>query len=487
MEDAISSLPSYRRITTLSGPISYYYYNQVMGKRILLLGDIHLALKNCSNYKAYKEKYITVYQWLEDLFTHTDTCIDFMLETELGWEHLKDVYEPVKPIDIMRQKFDDFKNDKVRNHAIDIRQFFQNYLFFLPEAKVFNKKQSKYLMGKSSTKNDLIVKTIKAIINEKYVNSYFKPILNDLTVIEIQMLIQHSDYTDQKYKIDRIKPDDHNNLYELIYFSLEHKILSVDSTSFTEQYYIDLQTLIYSFLERARNIILKEIHKSIFKDKADRFIDLILQSSSNTYFEFSYLLDTYLLARLFITFNQRKRGPALCHDSNTMKNVIIYAGNAHILSIKNFLDANFNVLPLHAYDNRGIQCINFNGSFDFFTGLYDKKILKFFEKLQFTELDKKTFYIMQDPNYYLELLDTFERISNISDLSDKHGIPFNQAKEYILKYDLNSEIFKSNEYDGIRVINYIELLKKIIEVESDDSKEIKISIIRPDKSWDDQD
>src|SRR5438128_2094085 len=72
--ETVSPLPLWRRLTFLSGPISFVFYPNLNGKKILLMGEQHKMLNLCSlnlcPVSKQKKKVCQIYeihQWLKDL------------------------------------------------------------------------------------------------------------------------------------------------------------------------------------------------------------------------------------------------------------------------------------------------------------------------------------------------------------------------------------------------------------------------------------
>ena len=65
------AVPDSRRIQSLSGPISFYYYPNISGKRILLLGDYHAKVNMCSSAQSPE-----IQSWLKQLALDAPSCLD---------------------------------------------------------------------------------------------------------------------------------------------------------------------------------------------------------------------------------------------------------------------------------------------------------------------------------------------------------------------------------------------------------------------------
>lgn len=106
----------------------------------------------------------------------------------------------------------------------------------------------------------------------------------------------------------------------------------------------------------------------------DKIIDTLIKvhlSLSRWKSEISFLMDVYVLLRLFTKFEKGKRkGPQMC-ETEDMNNVIIYTGATHSETYKLFFELYGNYEPyISVLKNAGHkdshQCLEFEKPFDFF-------------------------------------------------------------------------------------------------------------------------
>src|SRR5258706_825787 len=82
----IRSTVNPRKLSILSGPISFFFYHDFQGRRVLLLGDRHDAEHLCNvnvcniNQKPLDCHVYEVHDWLMDLAKSSPECLDFFCE-----------------------------------------------------------------------------------------------------------------------------------------------------------------------------------------------------------------------------------------------------------------------------------------------------------------------------------------------------------------------------------------------------------------------
>ena len=90
-----------RRLTQLSGPISFYLYPNIHGKKILLIGEQHHLKNLCpsSNQCLQTTKCVSydIDNWLYDLAIASPECLDILIEQDY-------VVSPVELNKIVNQK-----------------------------------------------------------------------------------------------------------------------------------------------------------------------------------------------------------------------------------------------------------------------------------------------------------------------------------------------------------------------------------------------
>lgn len=334
-KDEISELPKSRRLKNLSGPVSFIFYNNIQDKRILLLGDRHQIEDICSSdIESYE-----VQDWLKDLVSDTSECVDILVEDSFSeisdrtYLKYKNLRESESPLNSIRRTFRNFTAPNLRYHFIDTRIISKSIV-------------NPYIESFMKVREDKeLFKEIK-----QYVNNNREP-LSD--IIDF--------YLGYKQEI----PDGYLNIIKGINDirnvpTDEEKVLNYlvkSKDKFTKE-----------FLKLSPNIDKNEflfVIRSMYKNKIKTTSQYLLL----TLF-FTIDVDIYVLARLFVRFNKDKmeRGPINCRNSKyqEMKNIIIYAGVAHIKNYNKFLKLYFGVSPDIEIQNETKQCIRLDEEFDFF-------------------------------------------------------------------------------------------------------------------------
>ena len=351
---------SSREVEILSGPISFHFYPDISGKRILLLGDKHVNESLCEN-QTSKGGY-EVHKWLKDLSEIAPQCLDIFCEDEYyvhnlppppspilpqtpslnsknqqrgGSQALKDYDNPLSAVGsiFIPYMFNQKCSDIMRYHYIDIRSFIhhdnsQSYirnLFYYMDDQISNN-DMKYF----NRKWDTITKKDKLI---KYYLGF------DLTLKDLFI-----EYCQDCAKIANIKLD----------------------------------------LDQIRNeiqIVWGLISKRLSKTTLDtnRFFSTILpilaRESSADCIQ-TAIMDVYTILRIFTRFQitNIERGPLKCYQKE-ISNVIIYAGNFHIQVYVQFFQDYFEIKPLINHPNQNdTQCIQLEKPFDYFQGYTIKKM-----------------------------------------------------------------------------------------------------------------
>ena len=138
-----------------------------------------------------------------------------------------------------------------------------------------------------------------------------------------------------------------------------------------------------TYIEKSRKLINKEVLKMDKKIDKKKFLEALLEvymeSSKDQLFSNLLVLhqDVYFLTRLFMKFEKSKmeRGPVGCREEKweEMRNIIVYAGNAHIRTYVSFFEKYFGKDPHQDFnissepEEEYKQCIELPYQFDFFT------------------------------------------------------------------------------------------------------------------------
>ena len=335
-----------RQLQILNGPVSFIFYPNVQGKKILLLGDIHdihaLCNKNsCSTQNGTGCQIYEVQQWLSDLATSSPQCLDIFVEdpyikSQKGGATLQ---SSPSPLTAVRKQFIECAFNKIkcppnlRYHYVDIRLIrFQGKTIPDPLGRLLDQIPKSYLFTQWS---DLIPLYIDQI-----------PIIKE-------------------YYIGYNRTTSAKNIFYQFYQDLA-KIVSI--------------TYNQDSLDSEINALWKIFDKQLSKTTLNKnqFFQALLKVHSLSDIYKSLLaipMDVYLLSRLFTQFdiNKMKRGPIGCHDTkySQIQNAIIYAGDFHIRRYHKFIHLYFNILPLiyktgNPIDPQRPQCIKLDQPFDFF-------------------------------------------------------------------------------------------------------------------------
>lgn len=365
IKEEIKLHPS-RKLTVLSGPSLFYYYPNIQGKKILLLGENHTNKYICKeNYCESKVdcQLFEVDDWLYQLATHTSQCLDIFVEeayydVQTGGAGLNTYAAPLLAI---REKFKytrpkyikEGKNPltNTRYHSVDIRNVLEGTSPFVDMAHMAGG-GLKYAMGKTPLefKSKDNMKIILGCLMGCNRNIMAQKMFYAFTM---QLFISIEQYNDAK------------GISEMPY--------DMDS------WVVEKLEEINAYIRKLDTLVNKEISKSLPYIKKDKFCETLLsvymEYIGENWDKFIHALimlpmDIYLLLRLFIKYEPSKmsRGPAGCRSElyGENKNVIIYTGGLHTDIYRHFLSKYFTVTPTISQNRSPDQCIELSTPFDFF-------------------------------------------------------------------------------------------------------------------------
>jgi hypothetical protein len=340
MTDFIKSLqtnehhPS-RKLKGISGPNFMVFFPNVVGKRILLLGEKHNVKDICGDLKLRKEGVYEVQKWLIDISDNSPECIDIF--TELPYNYLNRAINDGKPVPRLKdskspldavaaefkdRKFKGIRSSKMRLHFMDIRQFSEYHPIALFYA---------HFKRRASSPEE----TADYIRIQMQYDKVKRYILMYLLGINDDGKNAYHDYLSDLFRLINVAHPPFKE-YEKSYFKIINKEIGkmdeiIDKTRFLN--------------------ILLEIYMKNF--------DLITGA-------LNIPMDIYCLSRLFIKFDETKmeRGPGGCRFFSKPKNVIIYTGANHSRTYESFIKSYFDIDPTFSQKSYG-QCLEFN-EFDFF-------------------------------------------------------------------------------------------------------------------------
>lgn len=364
--DEIKLDPS-RKINVISGPSSFYYYPNVIGKKILLLGETHDIKNVCKdNYCAGKTSTCNsfeVHDWIYQLALHAPQCLDIFVEeayydVQSGGNKLntyaapllavRDKFKHIKP---KYAKEGDVPLSSVRYHNMDIRNFLGVSSPFVEMAHTKGG-ALKYAMGRvpSEYKSKDSMKTIITCLMGCNRNMVAQKMFYGF-VMNLSISIEN-------YKIGKGVADPIYDMEEWSYDKLS------EINNYIRQYDIQIQkemkkVLPYISLEKFCQT-LSLVYMNYIGDDWNKFIHILIMLP----------MDMYVLLRLFIKYVPTKldRGPINCQSKTyeENKNVIIYAGALHIEIYKDFILKYFVIAPTIGHNKTPEQCIELENPFDFF-------------------------------------------------------------------------------------------------------------------------
>lgn len=350
------TLPLCRRITNLSGPSHVFFYPNVLGRKILILGESHHNKGLCQP----KTDMYEVHQWLYDLCLQAPECVDLFIEQpymRLDKEELK------RPSYL---KSGDHYHNQLKNYTCPLLAITNTFQICYNFNKTACQEQFTHLRYHYSDSRQV----------RDQESSWISPISLWLT---------------QKPELTKFYDPTFDHMREIIYEYLLTMNDTHESKQVYESYLSVVSTYLYgsidpymskksrydTYLSKYFMIIKKELGKLDKTINKERFLGSLKQTYMNDLPKdlINHLIvlqqDLYLLIRVFITFDSTKlkRGPLNCRDPQP-KNIIIYTGSSHSFNYYSFLKIFANTDPsivLDAPKNES-QCVSFPEPFDFFRG-----------------------------------------------------------------------------------------------------------------------
>lgn len=331
-----------RHLFGLSGPNEFCFFNNIEGKRILLLGEYHSIESVCTSSQLKNPKVFEIQKWLVDIAENAPSCIDIFTETPykfldmVEYEFNPDnyIYNYNSPLSAVEYYFLNLKDrgrlpEYLRYHNVDARVY-EGDLFPIMEW-------------------DIAVNNVGGGLNsddvgeysdiQKHAKQYKKKIISYMLGIDKNKYVANYEYYI-------------NQMFNLVKFEL-------DITKVRE-----LETKYFKSINKAFNkMALNKV----------KFLNTLLSVYMEKYDLYTALLnipmDLYVLTRLFIKFDSSKmqRSPKGCRGGKdeTINNVIIYGGSNHTNLYREFLERFFGVFPKLAIKGN-VQCLR-TQNFDFFT------------------------------------------------------------------------------------------------------------------------
>ena len=331
------------QVVSISGPSLFAFYPDILGKRILLLGDRHVIDSLCSRRETYD-----VHEWLYDLSSQTHECLDILVEmpylkqqtqiqTKLHDHPHGRLWIYHSPIDAVRHKFlscytriktEPCVSDHLRFHYMDTRVI-DNIVVI--EAIMTTINLPPHLVSRYGSQQSNIYRYILGLNRDTDIRNIYYHILQELSGING---------------------------------------IALDVSA------LDRFTLTYW------NLIGKEMNKlNMNLSEKQRFIETLLKTG-DTLGPLVWLgvgriyIESYYLTRMFIKFKTNSDRSNGCHSENIMRNIIVYAGGGHCKFIITFIELWLGKHPISEFyrdffDHDGdatSQCIQFSKPFDYFMG-----------------------------------------------------------------------------------------------------------------------
>ncbi len=342
----VSPLPSSRQLQKLSGTYQFVYFNNILGKRLLFLGEQHSNTGICDQVKITRIPIYELHQWLFDLSTQSPECLDLFVEhsyltseSQIGGQLLHPLSKYQSSLTAIKSIFSQCHtwssqnkmncvSDRLRYHYVDLRGF------------------------KSVSKSSLLdwYLTLGTSILYKY---QFKPAPKEFKIL-------------LEYVLGMNREVDAQFAYESLMLQLSKKISTLFSLSKSRQY----MTIYWKLIDKETAKLDPRIDRTkFFQILLDIYFKRGTQKLLNSLFIIPQ--DVYFLLRLFIRFDTKKmsRGPALCQsqDNQQIKNGIFHGGGAHTKIYIEFIQQYFNTSPLiNIVQDINNQCITLSEPFDFF-------------------------------------------------------------------------------------------------------------------------
>lgn len=328
-----------RNLMGLSGPHTFTFFNNIMGKKILLLGETHVVRLLCNPKTLKQQNIFEVQDWFVQISKNSPSCIDIFTESPYKQDlnsslecKSKTIKGYKSPLDAVICKMDNLQKTNnlpkyLRYHNIDTRGYGGYSSMILLD---FHFRDHK--MPKLSQKAQVQIEQSK------------KTILSYLLSIDTS---KHPQLVYRNYIKYMLKLVGHN-----------FNILDVNEMDEWENRY-------FKYINKGLSKMDKDIDKT-------RFLNVLLEIYMEEFDIYTSLLnipmDLYCLIRLFIKFDETKlkRGPQSC-DNLSINNVIIYTGDNHARLYRLFLEKYFNTQPKLTIQNKKTQCILLNNKFDLFT------------------------------------------------------------------------------------------------------------------------
>jgi len=312
-------------IKKLIGPHIIAFFENIDGRRILLLGEYHLKLNNND---ILDKQSIFVHNWLADVISKSSKCIDLMVEQEYLFydDYIGDIPGESSMGYVIKKFYDCYSKNKqkcrklypnLRYHYIDLR----NEVIWL---------LVKYI--------DEDLRFIKELSNTNYINKVLRVSFEYLVGENVDLIIVN-DFIEKLHKYN-------NKIFKKEGDTL--KKLKIDTKDAFDEYR-DLICKSLSkcpFIYKKIKIIISAFIEAYTSTKIDPLISLVCIP-----------MDLYCIIRMFQNYdiNKLQNGPPKCIDSiyGINRNIILFTGAVHTMNYMtvlkligytpNFVDYDFNI------------------------------------------------------------------------------------------------------------------------------------------------
>lgn len=300
------------------GPVSFYYYILRNGKKLLLFGDKHLIYKD-------NQEDLSLIELLEYFIAKNQKCLDFFMESEYidvykKLQHGAGTYSDIRMITRLR----DYLNNKcvVGSSSSTCSDGFRLHTWDIAQVRNDPYKIHPTLLHMPCNPTDM-VKLYLYFIGE-YRDTYKTDYLQG------QKLYQEKIEREVRQHLQYLKtnPMYHNNEImsvlhiELISERINRQLNNIDNIFFNKEFLIDY------FVQKLRTALLINQRLS--------YIRLCLT-------------ETYVISRMFREFTKHENRKPNCTKDTSLKNIIYFGGNAHVININDFL-ALLNIRPIEFED-----------------------------------------------------------------------------------------------------------------------------------------
>ena len=285
----------------LLGPISMYYMEIEPDTKILLLGDNHESGKYIRPLIAenkYSEDVTFVHDWIKKLGLNSDKCIDLFIEYGTGYTEQPD-YKEEREVDL-RTLIKDRAGRYIKGSFMD------------QELRVLEDVYHRAALKKMRIHQvDVRPNLLKYKFNDSFftkenVNAVFNYLFDEGNNVSIDPDLAKN-YRDLKQLFSKMikKSPDSSKIISVV-----KEYVNQDIASYSEGLYSKDDLDLYG------------VYRHVFKEVIP-----------------SILVDTFTLFKMFTRFDEHKmeRGPEICKEVRTPKNIIVFLGEGHIRVLRHLL------------------------------------------------------------------------------------------------------------------------------------------------------